>query len=95
MKPPILLVLMGCLAAGANAGYYLAKLLSHANTAWSLAVGSLLGAVVGVLLLSKPVMKLVVRALQDRQQLRLKILSLAGIVLLLFLLAAFNLKNIK
>jgi hypothetical protein len=40
-------------------------------------------------------MKLVVRALQDRQQLRLKILSLAGIVLLLFLLAAFNLKNIK
>jgi F0F1-type ATP synthase assembly protein I len=95
MKLPILLVLMACLAAGANAGYYLARLFYHANTSWSLAVGALLGATLGVLLLSKPAMKLVVRSLQDRQRLRLKILSLAGIVLLLFLLAAFNLKNLK
>jgi len=95
MKLAILLVLAGCLAAGANAGYYLARLFSHANTSWSLAVGSLLGAVVGVLLLSKPVMKFVVRSLEDRQRLRLKVFSLAGLVLLLFLLAAFNLKNLK
>lgn len=95
MKPAILLVLAGCLAAGANAGYYLARLFSHANTSWSLAVGSLLGAIIGVLLLSKPVMKLVVRSLQDRQNLRLKVLSLASLVFLLFLLAAFNVKNLK
>jgi hypothetical protein len=95
MKLAILHVLAGCLAAGANAGYYLTKVFSHANTSWSLAVGSLLGAMVGVLLLSKPAMKLVVRSLQDRQRVRLKIFSLAGVVLLLFLLAAFNLKNIK
>ena len=95
MKLAILLVLAGCLAAGANAGYYLARIFSHANTSWSLAVGALLGATLGVLLLSKPAMKLVVRSLQDRQRLRLKILSLAGLVLLLFLLAAFNMKNLK
>ncbi len=75
--------------------HYLARIFSHANTSWSLAVGALLGATLGVLLLSKPAMKLVVRSLQDRQRLRLKILSLAGLVLLLFLLAAFNMKNLK
>jgi F0F1-type ATP synthase assembly protein I len=95
MKLAILLVLTGCLAAGANAGYYLARILSRANTSWSLAVGALLGATLGVLLLSKPAMKLVIRSLQDRQRLRLKVLSLAGLVLLLFLLAAFNLNNVK
>jgi hypothetical protein len=71
------------------------RAISHANTSWSLAVGALLGATLGVLLLSKPAVKLVVRSLQDRQRLRLKILSLAGLVLLLFLLAAFNMKNLK
>jgi F0F1-type ATP synthase assembly protein I len=95
MKLAILLVLSGCLAAGANAGYYLVKIFYHANNSWSLAVGALLGATLGVLLLSKPAMKLVIRSLQDRQRLRLKVLSLAGFVLLLFLLAAFNLKNVK
>jgi hypothetical protein len=95
MKLPILLVLMGCLAAGANAGYYLAMALFHTNSSASLAVASLLGAVVGVLLLSKPAMNLVAVALQDRQHLRLKILSMAVVVLILFLLAAFNLKNVK
>jgi hypothetical protein len=55
----------------------------------------LLGAMVGVLLLSKPVMKFVVRSLQDRQRVRLKIFSLAIVVLLLALLAAVNAKTVK
>jgi hypothetical protein len=97
MSLPILLVLMGCLAAGMNAGYYLVKLLlpsSSANSG-SVVIAMLLGAMVGVLLLSKPVMKFVVRSLQNRQRLGLKILSLAGVVLLLALLAAFNMKMFK
>jgi len=88
---------MGCLAAGMNAGYYLVKLLlpsSSANSG-SVVIAMLLGAMVGVLLLSKPVMKFVVRSLQNRQRLGLKILSLAGVVLLLALLAAFNMKMFK
>lgn len=95
MKAVILLVLMGCLATGANAGYYLARIFSHANNYASLSVASLLGAILGVLLLSKPAMKLAVRSLEDRQHLRLKILSLAALVLTLFLLAAFNVKDLK
>jgi F0F1-type ATP synthase assembly protein I len=95
MKALILLVLMGCLAAGANAGYYLARIFTHANSPGYLAIGALIGATLGVLLLSKPAMKLAARATQDRQNLRAKILSLAVVVLVLFLLAAFNLKGLK
>lgn len=97
MSLPILLVLMGCLVAGMNAGYYLVKLLlpsANANSG-SVVIGMLLGAMVGVLLVSKPVMKFVARSLQNRQHLQLKFLSLAGVVLLLALLAAFNMKMLK
>ncbi|HVM61259.1 MAG TPA: hypothetical protein VMV72_10370 [Verrucomicrobiae bacterium] len=97
MNPTILLVLMGCLFAGMNAGYYFARFVlpSAKTNTGSLVIGMLLGAMLGVLLLSKPVMKFVVRSLQDRQHPRLKILSLAGIGLLLALLAGLNVKTLK
>jgi hypothetical protein len=97
MNPTILLVLAGCLFAGMNAGYYLVKLLlPSANTSsGSFVIGMLLGAMLGVILLSKPVMKFVVRSLQNRQRVGLKLLSLAGIVLLLAILAALNCKPLK
>ena len=97
MNPTILLVLMGCLFAGMNAGYYFARFVlpsAKPNTG-SLVIGMLLGAMLGVLLLSKPVMKFVVRSLQNRQRAGLKILSLAGIVLLLALLAALNAQTLQ
>jgi hypothetical protein len=95
MNAPILLVLMGCLFGGMNAGYYFARLVYPSSNSGSLVIGMLLGAMVGVLLLSKPVMKFVVRSLQDRQRVRLKIFSLAIVVLLLALLAAVNAKTVK
>lgn len=97
MNPTILLVLTGCLFAGMNAGYYLVKLLlPSANTnSGSFVIGMLLGAMLGVILLSKPTMKFVVRSLQNRQRVALKLLSLAGFVLLLAILAALNGKTLK
>jgi hypothetical protein len=95
MNPTILFVLTGCLFAGMNAGYYLIHIFYPSAKSGSLGMGMLLGAMVGVLLLSKPVMKFVVRSLQDRQRVGLKTFSLAVLVLLLALLAAFNAKTIK
>jgi len=95
MKAAILAVLMGCLAAGANIGYYLARILGYTNRSGALAIGTLLGATLGVLLLAKPAMKLVARTLQNPRNLRPKILSMAVVVLLLFLLAAWNLRGLK
>jgi uncharacterized membrane protein YhaH (DUF805 family) len=95
MKAPILLVLMGCLFAGMNAGYYLVRIVYQTAKSGSLGMGMLLGAMVGVLLLSKPVMKLVVRSLQDRRRVGLKMLSLAVLVVFLAVLAGFNAKTLK
>jgi hypothetical protein len=95
MNPTILLVLTGCLFAGMNAGYYLVRIFYPSAKSGSFGMGMLLGAMVGVLLLSKPVMKFVVRFLQNGQRVGLKMLSLAGIVLLLVLLAVFNSKTLK
>jgi hypothetical protein len=95
MNPTILLVLTGCLFAGMNAGYYLVRIFYPSAKSGSLGMGMLFGAMVGVLLLSKPVMKLVVRSLQDRQRAGLKMLSLAGIVLFLAILAVANAKTLK
>jgi hypothetical protein len=94
MNPTILLVLMGCLFGGMNAGYYFARLFYSSTNSGSLGIGMLLGAMVGVLLLSKPVMKFVARSLQDGQRVRLKMFSLAVVILFLALLAAVNAKTL-